>query len=89
LSVTVHLPAPLRPFASGQSTLPLTGAATVAEALALVPAGVRERILDERGELRLHVNVFVGETSVRETGGLETPLRDGAEVFVIPAISGG
>ena len=89
MRVTLHLPSPLRTFASGQGVLTLTGATTVAEALALAPVGVRDRILDERGALRLHVNVFVGETSVRETGGLETPLGDGARVLVIPAISGG
>jgi len=89
LSVTLHLPGPLRSFASDQSVLTLTGPASVSEALALLPLGVRERILDERGELRPHVNVFVGETSVRETGGLATPLADGAKVFVIPAVSGG
>jgi molybdopterin converting factor small subunit len=50
---------------------------------------VVERILDEQGAVRPHVNVFVARTSIRETGGLETPLRDGEEVFVIPAVSGG
>lgn len=61
----------------------------VDEALRALPAGVRDRILDERGAVRAHVNVFVDGTSIRETQGLETPLRDGALVFVIPAISGG
>lgn len=89
MSVTLHLPGPLRQFASDRAVLTLTGPASVSEALALLPVGVRDRILDERGELRPHVNVFVGETSVRETGGLATPLPDGAEVFVIPAVSGG
>ena len=39
--------------------------------------------------LRPHVNVFVGRDSVRYTGGLLTPLRDGAEVAILPAVSGG
>jgi molybdopterin converting factor small subunit len=50
---------------------------------------MRERVLDEQGEVRLHVNVFVGDTSIRETGRLETPLRDGDDVHIIPAVSGG
>ena len=89
MSVTIHLPGPLRPFASDLGVLTLDGPASVSEALALLPVGVRDRILNERGELRPHVNVFVGDTSVRETGGLATPLADGAKVFVIPAVSGG
>jgi len=67
----------------------LDGPARVDEALLALPAGVRDRILDEQGALRPHVNVFVGETSIRETDGLATPLRDGALILVIPAISGG
>jgi molybdopterin synthase sulfur carrier subunit len=89
VSISVHLPGPLRPFNEGRSLLTLEGATTVEEALQALPPGVRDRILDEVGEIRPHVNVFVGETSVRETGGLATPVRDGAELFVIPAVSGG
>jgi molybdopterin synthase sulfur carrier subunit len=89
LSVVVRLPGPLRPFAGGRSQVRLEGKARVDEALLALPAGVRERILDEQGALRPHVNVFVDGTSVREQEGLSTLLRDGAQVFVIPAISGG
>jgi len=46
-------------------------------------------VMTEEGRLRPHVNVFVGRDSVRYTGGLDTPLRDGAEVSILPAISGG
>jgi molybdopterin converting factor small subunit len=67
----------------------LEGPASVAEALRALPVGVRERILDEQGAVRPHVNVFVEKRSIRETGGLATPLNDGAEVLVIPAVSGG
>jgi sulfur-carrier protein len=67
----------------------LEGPVRVDEALQALPAGVRDRILDEQGAVRAHVNVFVDGTSIREAKGLETPLRDGALVFVIPAISGG
>jgi molybdopterin synthase sulfur carrier subunit len=87
--VVVRLPGPLRPFAGGRSQLRLEGMARVDEALQALPAGVRDRILDEQGALRPHVNVFVDGTSVREFDGLATPLREGAQVFVIPAISGG
>ncbi len=85
----VRLPGPLRTFAGGRSQLRLEGITRVDEALQALPAGVRERILDEQGAVRPHVNVFVDGTSIREQQGLATPLRDGAQVFVIPAISGG
>jgi molybdopterin converting factor small subunit len=51
--------------------------------------GIRDRILSEQGEIRAHVNVFVGNSETRSTGGLATPLADGMEVSIIPAISGG
>lgn len=89
MTVTVHLPGPLRPFNDGRGTRTVEGASCVEDALKALPGGVRDSILDERGELRPHVNVFVGDASVRETGGLATPLRDGADVFVLPAVSGG
>ena len=89
MTVSVRIPGPLRPFCDGKSQLLVEGATTVAAAIAALPAGVRERILDEQGKVRQHVNVFVGATDIRETGGLATPLTDGAAVFVIPAVSGG
>src|SRR5262249_25486117 len=64
----------------------------VGDALAALWAlhpGVRDRVVTEQGEVRPHVNVFVGVESIRFTGGLETPLRDGAEISIVPAVSGG
>jgi len=87
--VTVRIPAPLRSYCQGSSRIHVEAAASVAELLRALPAGVRERILDEQGVVRPHVNLFVGTTDIRETGGLATPLHDGASVFVIPAVSGG
>ena len=51
--------------------------------------GVRDRVLTELGEVRQHVNVFVGSESIRYQKGLNSEVRDGDEVFVIPAVSGG
>ncbi len=89
MSVTVRIPGPLRPFCDGKSQIELRAVTTVGAAIAALPAGVRERVLDEQGKVRQHVNVFVGATDIRETGGFATPLTDGASVFVIPAVSGG
>ena len=89
MRVSVHIPGPLRPFADGQRRLSIEGPGNVRELLARLPSGLRERVLNEQGEVRLHVNVFVGDTSIRETGRLDTPLRDGDVVHIIPAVSGG
>jgi molybdopterin converting factor small subunit len=59
------------------------------ESLFAAHPGIRDRLLTERGEIRQHVNVFAGQTDARSTGGLETPLADGMEISIIPAISGG
>jgi molybdopterin converting factor small subunit len=50
---------------------------------------VYHRLLTEQGELRPHVNVFVGTESIRHTGGLDTPLSPDSEVIVLPSVSGG
>jgi sulfur-carrier protein len=51
--------------------------------------GMRDRVLTEQAQVREHINVFVGNEDVRYTGGLQTPLLDGAQITIIPAISGG
>jgi molybdopterin converting factor small subunit len=93
MAVTVHIPGPLREVAGGRSRVRLDGAPrTVGEALAAlgsVHPGVRDRVMDEQGRVRPHVNVFVGHESIRWTGGLETPIPPDAELFILPAVSGG
>lgn len=93
MTVRFRIPGYLRPFAEGRPEVALPGPfANVGEALKSLGAqfpGVRDRVLMETGEVRPHVNVFVGEESIRYTGGLATPLVDGATVFIVPAISGG
>ena len=51
--------------------------------------GVRDRVLTELGELRPHVNVFVGDESIHTCGGLDAPATAGAPISIIPATSGG
>lgn len=87
------LPGPLRDYSGDRDVVGVPeSAGTVGEALALLwrecPA-VRDRVLDDRGELRTHVNVFVDGESVRYSGGLHAPVPDGAEIVILPAVSGG
>ena len=51
--------------------------------------GDRDRIVTEQGTLRPHINVFVNGEHIRYTGGLDAPAADGAEILLLPAISGG
>jgi len=93
MRVTFVLPGPLHPLAGGREQVTVDApAASVADALAALWAahpGLRDRVMTEEGRLRPHVNVFVGRDSVRFTGGLATPVYDGAEVAILPAVSGG
>jgi molybdopterin converting factor small subunit len=62
-------------------------AETVGEALRALP--VADLVLDERGELRRYVNVFVDGIDARDTGGLSCPLTGGQEVRIVAMLSGG
>ena len=92
MAVHVLIPGPLQPFSGGRSRIDLQTPSTVAEALAQLSAlhpGVRERVLDERGQVRPHINIFVGEDNIRDASGLATRLPEGCEVAILPAVSGG
>lgn len=87
------LPGPLRGEAGGASRLSVTAAAgtlrAVLDELAASHPRLSRRIRDERGELRRYVNVFVDGEDCRHSGGLATPVGDGAEVQVLPSVAGG
>ena len=51
--------------------------------------GIQERLVDEKGEVRRFVNVYVNEEDIRFLKNRETPLKDGDQVSIIPAIAGG
>ena len=92
MSVTFMLPGPLRPLAQNRAIVRVPARDSLAEALAMLwsecPA-VRDRVITEQGEVRPHINIFVDGESIRDAGGLATRVRDGAEVFILPAVSGG
>jgi molybdopterin synthase sulfur carrier subunit len=51
--------------------------------------GLRDRVCNEQGQVRQHVNVFVGDENIRQLSGLDTPLIDGKEICILPSVSGG
>jgi molybdopterin synthase sulfur carrier subunit len=93
MTVRFVIPGPLTPMTGGRIAVSVqTSGNTLRDALqALFAAypGLRDRVATEQGELRPHVNVFVGKEEARFTGGLATPLTEGDEISIIPAISGG
>jgi len=93
MAVRVLLPSLLRPLAGGVGEVTLPGTpSTVDEAFdALWRAhpSLRDRVLTETGVVREHVQVFVGNESIRYSGGLATALPPETELSIVPAVSGG
>jgi molybdopterin synthase sulfur carrier subunit len=89
----VNIPGQLREFTGGADRvfLDATGP-TLADALAALWArypALRDRVTTEQGEIREHINIFVGHEMILYTGGLMTPVSTDSELSIIPAISGG
>jgi molybdopterin synthase sulfur carrier subunit len=78
MSVTFHIPGALREFVGGRSSVQIEcSSTTLADALSALckqHPGLRDRIANEEGQVRQHVNIFVGDENIRYSGGLATPL---------------
>jgi len=87
----LRIPTPLRPYAEGQSEINVKGA-TVGEALddlvTQFPT-LKKHLFTENAELRPFVNLFLGDEDVRHLQGVETPLKEGDKLMIIPSIAGG
>lgn len=91
MSVSIRIPTTLRTLTSGSSEVVVDGA-TVGEALVALDAahpGFRDRLLDDEGNLRRFVNVFLADDDVRYLDGLATAVPEGATISIIPAVAGG
>lgn len=91
MAIEVRIPTILRTYTDGERAVDSDGA-NVAELIDRLEAdhsGIKERLIDEDGELRRFVNVYVNDEDVRFTGGLETELSDGDTVVILPAVAGG
>ncbi|MBD8868402.1 MoaD/ThiS family protein [Nocardioides donggukensis] len=91
MSVSVRIPTILRTYTGGDSEVAAEGdtLAGVLDDLDRNYSGIKGRVLDEKGELRRFVNVYVGNDDVRFLDGLETPTPAGTQISVIPAVAGG
>jgi threonine synthase len=91
MGVHVRIPSPLKKLAGGQDIIDATGR-TVGEVLQWLTdtyPGLRERLRDEKGEVRRFINIYVNDEDIRFIQNLETPLKEGDQLSIIPAIAGG
>lgn len=91
MSATVRIPTILRTYTGGAAEVTADGATLqeVLDSLDAQYAGIAARVIDENGQLRRFVNVYVNDDDVRFLEGLATPVPDGASLSIIPAVAGG
>jgi len=92
----VHIPSALRRWTGGRDVIELElaldmrmTAAQVIDAVAREHPGLRDRVLDEQGELRRHVNIFIDGENARFLGGLSALVNPDSEMWIHPSLSGG
>jgi sulfur-carrier protein len=91
MAVTVHIPTPLRKLTDNQAEVEveandITG---LVDGLEAAYAGVKDKLLDDAGEIRRYVNLYVNDEDIRFLDGGATVLKDGDSVSIVPAIAGG
>jgi molybdopterin synthase sulfur carrier subunit len=91
MPIQIRIPTPLRKLTNNEEIVEVT-ATTIGSAIQELQSrypGIRERLLDETGSVRRFVNVYLNEEDIRFLQNQETPIKDGDEVSIIPAIAGG
>ncbi|SLM63225.1 MULTISPECIES: MoaD/ThiS family protein [Dickeya] len=91
MAATLLIPTALRAFTEGQGKVSLEGSTVgqLVAALATRYPDIQQHLYDETGELRTFINLYVGDTNIKHSGGLATPINSGDEVLLVPAIAGG
>ena len=92
MAVKVKVPTPLRGLTNNQDLVSADGAGTIGEAIQNLEQqfpGMRERLLDDQGELRRFVNIYLNGEDVRFLDGLQSAVKDGDELSIVPAVAGG
>jgi molybdopterin synthase sulfur carrier subunit len=92
MSIKVRIPTPLQSITKNKSEVEVEKAQDIKDLIEKLEEeypGIKERLLDENGNLRRFINFFVNEEDIRFLDGINTTLKDGDEVSIIPAIAGG
>ncbi len=91
MAIEVKIPTILRTYTSGEKTVEANGdtLAAVIDDLDATHGGLKSRLITDDGALHRFVNVYVNDEDVRFTGSLETALKDGDSVTILPAVAGG
>jgi len=91
MAINVRIPTPLRKLTQDKETVQTTGKTIneIVENLEKQYPGLKERLCDERGELRRFVNIYLNDEDIRFAQGKATAVKDGDEISIIPAIAGG
>jgi sulfur-carrier protein len=91
MTVKVLIPTPLQKFTNEKATIECNGT-TVSELIDTLEQscpGIKARLCDEEGKLRRFLNFYVNSEDIRFLDGADTPLKDGDEVSIVPAVAGG
>ena len=91
MSVTVRIPTPLRTFTNGVEEVKVEGK-NIGEIISNLEAnykGIKERICDDSGQIRRFINFYLNDEDIRFLNNMETPVKDGDYISVVPAIAGG
>ena len=91
MSIVVRIPTPLRKMTNGQAKVEVESAVLgeLVDKLNSQYPGFKDRLVDEDGELRYFVNIYLNGEDVRFMDGLKTPTSDGDEISIVPAVAGG
>ena len=90
--ITFSIAGFLTDFTEGQRQITVNHASVLSEALAQLwqqHVGLRDRVVNEQGQIRQHVNIFLNNENVRRLQLLDTVLKDGDEITILPSVSGG
>ena len=88
---TIRIPSPLRPYTAGQVEINIQGSTVVSalnDMVARYP-DLRPHLFTEDGELRVFINLFLNEEDIRQLEGLNTPLKEGDRLMLVPSVAGG
>ena len=87
----VHIPTPLRKLTGSQAEVQIdaVNVGELVENLENAHAGIKEKLVDDSGEIRRYVNIYVNDEDIRFLDGKETELKEGDSVSIVPAIAGG